>query len=80
MGVIIVRSCMELELEWLKLLKELHQKPVVPVGLFPPTMQVRQHDHKDDTWDTVVDWLDKQEKGSVVYVALGSEVRPSQED
>nr|XP_023875027.1 putative UDP-rhamnose:rhamnosyltransferase 1 [Quercus suber] len=76
----IVRSCVELEPEWLKLLKELHQKPVVPVCILPPTMQVRRHDHKYDTWDTIIEWLDKQEKGSVVYVALGSEVRPSQED
>lgn len=58
----IVRSCVELEPEWLKLLKELHQKPVVPVCILPPTMQVRRHDHKDDTWDTIIEWLDKQKR------------------
>ena len=51
----IVRSCVELEPEWLKLLKELHQNPVVPVCILPPTMQVRRHDHKDDTWDTIIE-------------------------
>jgi hypothetical protein len=31
-----IRSSAELESEWLQLLGELHQKPVIPVGLFPP--------------------------------------------
>lgn len=68
---------MELKSQWLNLLKELHQKPVVLVGLSPPTTQVWA-DNKDDTQDTIVEWLDKQE--SVVYVAPESKVRPSQED
>ncbi|KAF7831018.1 UDP-glycosyltransferase 91A1-like [Senna tora] len=30
--------------------------------------------------DIVADWLDQQRKGTVVYVAFGSETKPSQED
>ncbi|QCE04604.1 UDP-glucosyl transferase 73C [Vigna unguiculata] len=37
-------------------------------------------DSKDENWDTILKWLDKQEKGSVVYVAFGSEGRLSDED
>ena len=69
---------MELKSQWLNLLKELHQKSVVPVGLLPPTIQVWA-DNKDDTQDTIIEWLDKQDR-SVVYVAPGSKVRSSQED
>ncbi|KAM3684438.1 hypothetical protein ACJW30_11G043800 [Castanea mollissima] len=76
--MLIFCSCMELKSQWLNLLKELHQKPVVLVGLLPPKIQVWA-DNKDDTQDTIVEWLDKQDR-SVVYVAPGSKVKPSQED
>lgn len=76
--MLIFCSSMELKSQWLNLLKELHQKPVVLVGLLPPTTQVWA-DNKDDTQDTIVEWLDKQDR-SVVYVAPGSKARPSQED
>ncbi|KAF3950882.1 hypothetical protein CMV_023416 [Castanea mollissima] len=67
--MLIFCSCMELKSQWLNLLKELHQKPVVLVGLLPPKIQVWA-DNKDDTQDTIVEWLDKQDR-SVVYVAPG---------
>ena len=76
--MLIFCSCMELKSQWLNLLKELHQKPVVLVGLLPPTIEVWA-DNKDDTQDTIVGWLDKQDR-AVVYVAPGSKVRPSQEN
>ncbi|PON84721.1 UDP-glucuronosyl/UDP-glucosyltransferase [Trema orientale] len=72
--VYLIRSCEEVESKWLNLLPGLIRKPVVPVGLLPPSAE-------DGALDAVVDrWLTKHEKGSVVYVALGSEIRPSQED
>ncbi|PRQ48514.1 putative soyasaponin III rhamnosyltransferase [Rosa chinensis] len=37
-------------------------------------------DKEDKSWTIIVDWLNKQEKGTVVYVALGTEVNPSRED
>ncbi|KAE8010489.1 hypothetical protein FH972_006857 [Carpinus fangiana] len=77
-----VKTCMEVEGEWLKLLGELYDDiPVIPVGLLPPRPKQEGGDNnKDSTWDTTGDWLDKQEKGSVVYIALGSETQPSQQD
>ncbi|KAI9165297.1 hypothetical protein LWI28_011236 [Acer negundo] len=66
------RGCFELESDWLKLLGELHQKPVTPLGLLPP--QVNQNDN------TTIEWLGEQSRGSVLYVALGSELTLSQEE
>ncbi|KAK3211142.1 hypothetical protein Dsin_015848 [Dipteronia sinensis] len=74
--VIATRGCFELESDWLKLLGELHQKPVTPLGLLLP--QVRQDDNKTDT--TIIEWLGEQKRGSVLYVALGSELTLSQEE
>ncbi|KAF5463141.1 hypothetical protein F2P56_019080 [Juglans regia] len=77
--VVAIKTCIEVEAKWLNLFGELLHIPVVPVGLLPPSPQ-EGNDNKDSTWDAIAEWLDKQEKGLVVYVALGSEVRPSQED
>ncbi|KAI5324889.1 hypothetical protein L3X38_033962 [Prunus dulcis] len=46
-------------------------------GLMPPVVQARED--KED-WSRIYQWLDKQENGSVVYIALGSELNLSQED
>jgi hypothetical protein len=76
----VLKTSMEVEGEWLKLLGELYNKPVIPVGLLPPSAQESGDNNKDSTWDTIAEWLDKQEKGSVVYIAFGSETQPSQRD
>ncbi|KAM7507489.1 hypothetical protein LguiA_017942 [Lonicera macranthoides] len=73
--VIFVRQCVEFEPEWLKLLEELHHKPVIPVGLMPPTA----HNSGDDS-HVISEWLNSQSKQSVVYIALGSEVMMSQHE
>ena len=74
--LIVVRTCLELEDEDLLILEELNEKTVLPVGLLPPSTQETQDNtmHKP-----IFDWLEKQSFGSVVYVAFGSEVVPSQE-
>ncbi|KAL8246737.1 hypothetical protein R6Q59_007953 [Mikania micrantha] len=74
---IFIRHCYEFEPQWLTLLEELHHLPVVPVGLMPPETPTNVGDEKDDAWITVKKWLDCQQKGHVVYVALGSEVTVS---
>ena len=56
--------------KWLKLLGELNDIPVILVG----------DNNKDSTWGTIGECLDKQEKGLMVYIALGSEIQPSQQD
>lgn len=79
--VIIIRSCKELEEQWLNLLSKFHGKPVIPIGLLPNQVQLAEEGNDEDgNWKQILEWLDKQEKGSVVYVALGSEITPSQED
>ncbi|XP_047172381.1 putative UDP-rhamnose:rhamnosyltransferase 1 [Vigna umbellata] len=77
--VIASRSCMEIEGEALKVCRSMYSKPVIPVGLLPPSLQFSE-DRNDENWDTILKWLDKQEEGSVMYVAFGSEVTLSDED
>ncbi|KAF2285302.1 hypothetical protein GH714_042344 [Hevea brasiliensis] len=74
--MIAVRSSMEFEPEWLHLLEEIQGKPCIPVGMLPTT----DYDTGEeiDTWSSIKQWLDNQGKGSVVYVAFGSEAKPSQ--
>ncbi|XP_022880689.1 putative UDP-rhamnose:rhamnosyltransferase 1 [Olea europaea var. sylvestris] len=73
--VIIPRYCNEFGPEWLKLLEELYHRPVVPLGLMPP----RVGEDESQSWVSIKTWLDNQNKRTVVYVALGSEVTPSQD-
>ncbi|XVF15309.1 hypothetical protein REPUB_Repub09cG0140300 [Reevesia pubescens] len=75
---IAVRSCWELEPEYLNLLKKLHDKPVIPVGQLPTTDY--DNEDGDEAWKPIKEWLDKQETRSVVYIAFGSEAKPSQEE
>ncbi|XP_062100505.1 UDP-glycosyltransferase 91A1-like [Humulus lupulus] len=73
--VVAVRSCWELESEWLNLMGHILGKPVLPIGQLPPEPCVGED---DDSWRSIKDWLDVQPKRSVVYVAFGSEAVPSQ--
>ncbi|KAI3794442.1 hypothetical protein L1987_37074 [Smallanthus sonchifolius] len=74
---IFIRHCYEFEPQWLTLLEKLHHLPVVPVGLMPPETPTNVGDEKDDAWMTVKKWLDGQQKGRVMCVALGSEIMVS---
>ncbi|XP_059624119.1 UDP-glycosyltransferase 91A1-like [Cornus florida] len=75
--VLALRSCYEFESEWLPIVEEIHRKPVIPVGQLPATAY-HEDDHEDIAWREMKEWLDKQGKGLVVYVAFGSEAKPSQ--
>ncbi|XP_057500873.1 putative UDP-rhamnose:rhamnosyltransferase 1 [Actinidia eriantha] len=76
--ILATRDCHEYEPDWLILLQDLNKRPVVPVGLMPPSVQDSMEEI-NDTWLSIRGWLHGQSKGSVVYVALGSELAPSQE-
>lgn len=65
-----IRSSSEFEPEWLQLVGELYRKPVIPVGLFPPSPQ-----HDVAGHEATLRWLDGQAPSSVVYAAFGSEVK-----
>ncbi|KAL9262091.1 putative UDP-rhamnose:rhamnosyltransferase 1 [Drosera capensis] len=77
---ILIQSCKELEGEYLELLQELHAKPVLPTGFLTPSIQdvVSRENHDEQEWQFTKQWLDKHGKGSVLYIALGSEVTPNQ--
>jgi hypothetical protein len=72
-NLVAIRSCLEWEPESVPLLTTLGGKPVVPLGLLPPSPEGGRGVSKDGE-DATVRWLDQQPGKSVVYVALGSEV------
>ncbi|KAL1322636.1 hypothetical protein HN51_067637 [Arachis hypogaea] len=81
-AAIFIRSCMEVEGESIRYLENLCKKPVIPIGLLPPPLpqNSNQDNNKDENWNTILKWLDEQEKESVIYVAFGSEVTLSDEE
>ncbi|KAM7257585.1 hypothetical protein ACFE04_013326 [Oxalis oulophora] len=74
--VVFVRSSDELEFEYFQLLRKMYEKPVIATGFFPPL----DGGDRDDKWDLIKDWLDKQAVSSVVYVAFGTEASLSCEE
>jgi hypothetical protein len=70
--VVAIRSCVEWEPETLPLVGTHFGKPVLPLGLLPPSPDRGRTTDKSE--HAAVRWLDAQPPDSVVYVALGSEV------
>ncbi|KAL0355100.1 UNVERIFIED_CONTAM: putative UDP-rhamnose:rhamnosyltransferase 1 [Sesamum radiatum] len=64
-NAMIIRHCNEFEPKWLKLLEELHQKEVIPLGLMPPHVQ-NSSDGTNEAWISIKNWLSSQSKESVV--------------
>ncbi|XP_065860186.1 putative UDP-rhamnose:rhamnosyltransferase 1 [Euphorbia lathyris] len=67
---IAIRTCTEIEGDYLNKLQEVIGKPVIPVGLLhleKPKLTAREMN------DEIFKWLDQQKAKSVVYVAFGSE-------
>ncbi|KAK7328196.1 hypothetical protein VNO77_22298 [Canavalia gladiata] len=54
-GLFLVRTSRELEGKWLDYLAETYKVPVVPVGLLPPSMQIRdvEEEDKNPDWVTI---------------------------
>ncbi|WVZ17411.1 hypothetical protein V8G54_010393 [Vigna mungo] len=77
--VTAIRTCTDIEGEPLKLFESIYSKPVITTGLLPPSLQFSEANN-DGNWDSILKWLDKQEEGSVIYVAFGSEVTLSDEE
>ncbi|XP_022756435.1 UDP-glycosyltransferase 91C1-like [Durio zibethinus] len=77
-NILTLRSCFEVESDALRVLSKLHQKPIVPLGLLPPSLP-SDEDKGDGNWEALKKWLDSKQAKSVFYVALGSEVSMSQE-
>ncbi|CAN4080241.1 unnamed protein product [Withania somnifera] len=78
--VVLFRTCVEFEPEWFNLVSELFQKPVISIGVLPPSLEDESLVSNDTTWLGIKNWLDKQNQDSVVYVALGTESPISQKE
>ncbi|XP_048431209.1 UDP-glycosyltransferase 91C1-like [Pyrus x bretschneideri] len=80
---VTMRSCTEFESDAVSLLRKIYGKPVVPLGLLPPGSVPQQQgvadDRGDETWGVLRGWLENKKPNSVVYIAFGTEVTPSQE-
>ncbi|XP_038882984.1 UDP-glycosyltransferase 91A1-like [Benincasa hispida] len=76
--IVVVRACPEFNQKWIQLLGDVYGKTIFPVGQLPTS----EYDSGDDnpTWQSIKEWLDKQPNASVVYVAFGSEAKPSQDE
>ncbi|KAL6637246.1 hypothetical protein ACP70R_024818 [Stipagrostis hirtigluma subsp. patula] len=68
-----IRSCPEWEPDSFPLVATVLGKPVVPLGLLPPSPDGGRRASTNGD-DAAMRWLDAQPAKSVVYVALGSEV------
>ncbi|CDP00929.1 unnamed protein product [Coffea canephora] len=78
--LVIFRTSVEFEPEWFNLVRELYQKPVVSLGVLPPSLDDDDELETDEKWQKIQNWLDKQTASKVVYVALGTEATISQKE
>uniref|UniRef100_A0ACD6A6L2 Uncharacterized protein n=1 Tax=Avena sativa TaxID=4498 RepID=A0ACD6A6L2_AVESA len=69
-----IRSCVEWEPETFPLVPTIIGKPVLPLGLLPPSPKGARRAASANRDHATVRWLDAQPPKSVLYVALGSEV------
>ncbi|KAI3903862.1 hypothetical protein MKW92_023994 [Papaver armeniacum] len=76
----VVKSCVELDGEYLNLLQDLYRKPVIPIGLLPPprhgsSVRSNSGDSGNSSNSQLFHWLDKQQPKTVVSVSFGSEYK-----
>ncbi|XP_038883089.1 UDP-glycosyltransferase 91A1-like [Benincasa hispida] len=76
--LVVVRACPEFGQDWIQLLGDVYGKNIFPIGQLP-TSEYNFED-ENSAWQSIKEWLDKQPKASVVYVAFGSEAKPSQDE
>ncbi|CAN6450827.1 unnamed protein product [Victoria cruziana] len=75
---LLVRTSVEFEgEEYIAALRDFCQKPVFPVGLPPIAVEEEQALNPESV--ACLRWLDQREPRSVVFVAFGTEARPSKE-
>ncbi|XP_065859335.1 putative UDP-rhamnose:rhamnosyltransferase 1 [Euphorbia lathyris] len=76
-----IRTCTEVEGDYLNTCQKLLGKPVIPAGLLPPEKPklAREEIKDDDSWSQVFKWLDQQNPKSVVFVGFGSEFKLSKD-
>ncbi|KAH6829987.1 hypothetical protein C2S53_000302 [Perilla frutescens var. hirtella] len=77
---VAIRTCLELEADYLKLYSKITGNPVFPVGCFPPATVEETRIIREEPWSNIFDWLDKQNPKSVVFVGFGSECKLQREE
>ncbi|TMW86266.1 hypothetical protein EJD97_021643 [Solanum chilense] len=73
--IVLVKTCRDFEGKYVDYLSNLVSKKIVPVGSL-----VQESIARDDNDEEIMQWLDKKEKGSTVFVSFGSEYFLSKED
>ncbi|KAL7203341.1 hypothetical protein ACSBR2_016600 [Camellia fascicularis] len=80
-SAVAIRSCREIEGEYLSLFEQIIGKPVIPVGLLPPLKSNKaQKQTRDENWTQIFKWLDYQKPRSVLFVGFGSECKLNKEE
>ncbi|XP_073269284.1 putative UDP-rhamnose:rhamnosyltransferase 1 [Primulina huaijiensis] len=75
-SLVAFRSCDEFEGEYLAVVRELYQKPVLPIGVLPPVPEENKKEREvDSNWSDTFEWLDGQKAKPVVFVGFGSEYK-----
>ncbi|KAH6817947.1 hypothetical protein C2S51_001550 [Perilla frutescens var. frutescens] len=75
-----IRTCLELEADYLKLCSKITGKTVLPVGFHPPEKVEEMRITREEPWSKIFDWLDKQRPKSLVFVGFGSEYKLQREE
>ncbi|XP_026419546.1 UDP-glycosyltransferase 91C1-like [Papaver somniferum] len=75
---LVVKSCVELDGEYLNLLQDLYRKPVIPICLLPPPGNGSNSGDSGNSSDSAMfHWLDKQQPKTAVYLSFdGSNLLP----
>ncbi|XP_062147049.1 UDP-glycosyltransferase 73C4-like [Alnus glutinosa] len=90
-AAILINTCDDLERPFLDYVAKLTRKPVWGVGPLLPDQYWQSTDSllrdreirprkANYTEDEIIEWLDQQPRGSVMYVSFGSEVGPTTEE
>ncbi|KAL6128626.1 hypothetical protein ACLB2K_071981 [Fragaria x ananassa] len=66
--VLAIRTCSEIEGDYLEVYKKITGKPVIPTGVLPPDQPGRRAEGEVNSDASMFDWLDKQKPRSVVFV------------
>ncbi|XP_027104795.1 UDP-glucosyltransferase 29 [Coffea arabica] len=73
-GMILIKTCREIEGKYIDYLSRLSKKKIVPVG---PLVQAPA---MEDAPTKIIEWLSKKNRGSTVFASFGSEYFLSRED
>ncbi|KAK9912462.1 hypothetical protein M0R45_036324 [Rubus argutus] len=74
-----IRTCNEVEGDYLEVYRKILGKPVIPTGILPPEQPGKRTKMETRSDGFMFDWLDKQKPRSVLFVGFGSECKLSKE-